>query len=419
MLPGWQSPRTALQWLRSFRRAALVLVGLAMGLERAADPTMSLLPGAVVLTVVLLIEIGETAWIRIRGVYTWAVEAHVVVDLMFMLGAAFALKAADHPALDMLIQFVIPWSLGLSTRRAWAAAVALILIHNGLVVFGPALVDVIDPLTARMHVRQLTRVIIFDASALTITGFVVYLRSLLDDRESRLQQALDERARDERLVALGMMAAGIAHELGTPLSSIDMLAGEALEEPEEATPVLRTLRGQVQRCREILDRVRGTTSMTVSLEVESLGVALRRWVGDWQAAGLDRGELLLDVPQELDAVGIRGDPDTWRGICWSLLDNARRAGGPIEIRASQLPDGWAQVEVDDCGPGPSLETIARAGQPFYSAWEDGGREGRGLGLFVARSFARRWGGELKFVRGPAGGGRVTLRLATIPYVGRP
>lgn len=379
---------------------------------------MSLFPGAVVLTVVLLIEIGETAWIHSRGVYTWAVEAHVVVDLLFMLSAAFTLRAADHPGLDMLIQFAIPWSLGLSTRRAWAAAVALMLVHNGLVVFGPTLMEMAGPLQARLHMRQLTRLILFDASALTITGFIMYLRSLLDDRESRLQQALDERARDERLVALGMMAAGIAHELGTPLSSIDMLAGEALEEPEEATPVLRTLRGQVQRCREILDRVRGTTAMTVSLEVESLGVALRRWVSDWQAAGLDRGGLEVEVPPDLDALGIRGDPDTWRGICWSLLDNARRAGGPIQLRACRLPDGWAQIEVDDGGPGPSLETIARAGQPFYSAWEDGGREGRGLGLFVARSFARRWGGELKFVRRPAGGGRVTLRLATIPYVGR-
>lgn len=419
MLPGWQSPRTALQWLRSFRRTAIVLVAMALGLERAADPTMSLLPGAVVLSIVLVIELGESVWIHLRGVYTWAVEAHVVVDLLFMLGAAFTLKAADHPGLDMLIQFVIPWSLGLSTRRAWAAAVALILIHNGLVVLGPALVELGGPLAARLHMRQLTRVVIFDASAITITGFVVYLRSLLDDRESRLQQALDERARDERLVALGMMAAGIAHELGTPLSSIDMLAGEALEEPEEATPVLRTLRGQVQRCREILDRVRGSTAMTVSLEVESLGGALQRWVSDWKAAGLDRAELELNVSRELDGVGIRGDPDTWRGICWSLLDNARRAGGPVRLRAGQLPDGWAEIEIADSGPGPSPETIARAGQPFYSAWEDGGREGRGLGLFVARSFARRWGGELKFVRGPAGGGRVTLRLATIPHVERP
>jgi signal transduction histidine kinase len=189
-----------------------------------------------------------------------------------------------------------------------------------------------------------------------------------------------------------------------------------MAEPGEANQLLTTLRGQVRRCREILDRVRGTTSHTVSNEVEDLGESLRRWIADWQGAGLDRGELDLDVPAALRNVAVRGDADTWRGIIWSVLDNALRAGAPIRVRVRAA--GPAVVlEIDDSGPGPSAEVAAMAGRPFFTSWEDSRSEGRGLGLFVARSFARRWSGDVALSRRPEGGGRLTIRFATLAASG--
>lgn len=407
-----QNPRTALRWLRAFRFGLACLTAIAIFLQWSAGVGPSVVGTVALYVGIFLADQLERRWVARFEHQQWIVDVHAALDLAFWAAAMVLKRAADHPSLDTLLLFVVPAGLALSAGRAWIAAGAVMGVHNVIVLWGPRMHgdDGFPPAVAL--VRVVEQLLIFDTAVLALTGFLVGMRRLLHEREDLLQRSLDERSRDDRLVALGTMAAGIAHELGTPLSSIDLLADEAQALPHEAPELLTTLRGQVRRCREILDRIRGSTHRTVSPEVEGFGPHLRQWLADWQRAGTNRGDLGIDLAAETDTAGVQGDPDTWRGIVWSLLDNALRAGAPIRVHA-HVEAGFVVLEIDDDGPGPSADVVARAGEPFFSQWVDGSQPGRGLGLFVASSFARRWGGSLRLSRRAAGGGRVTLHLATL------
>ncbi len=412
MLTRWQNPRTALSWLRMFRLGLVVLTGVSVALLWAAGVGPDLGPVASLYAGVALAELLERRWVARHDHHQWIVDAHAMFDLCFWVLAMLLKRAGDHPSLDTLVLFVIPAAFAMPASRAWFYTAAIILVHNLMVLLGPRLFPLPDVPPVQVVARTVDQLLVFDTSVVALAGFVISVRAVLAQREAMLQAALDDRSRDDRLVAIGMMAAGIAHELGTPLSSIDLLAGEAQAEPEEAPALLTTIRGQVRRCREILDRIRGTTHRTVSPEVEGLGLQLRNWVQDWQQAGSNRRDLQVELGPGTGDAGIRGDPESWRGIVWSLLDNALRAGAPITVRA-RVDGADVLVEIDDNGAGPTSESLARAGEPFYTHWDDGGATGRGLGLFVAASFARRWGGDVKLSRRAFGGGRVTVTLVRL------
>ncbi len=412
MLSSTQDPGNALSWFRWYRRWAggLVVVSATAGWSAGAGPPFWATTGLV--CGFCLADLGETLWLRRRPASWRGVDMAAASALVAVALACAIFRAGDHPALSLLLQFIIPCALVLPSGRAWGACVALVVLHNGMVYFGPRLVLDDGLLHAELATRRLQAVLVFDVAAVGMTATGIGIRAALRDREDRMQRALDDKHRDERLIALGTMAAGIAHELGTPLSSIDLLAGEAQAEPAEAPGLLRTIRGQVSRCREILDRVRGSTSRTVSAEVDGFGGELQGWLRDWQAAGINRHTVAFELTPEVYSASVRGDPDTWRGSFWTLLDNALRAGGPLALRG-RLLDGVVVIELDDSGPGPSPGVVAQAGEPFFTRWHDGGPEGRGLGLFVARAFARRWGGDITLTRRAAGGGRATIRLTTL------
>lgn len=407
-----QNPRTALRWLRAFRVGLVGLVGLAIALQWAVGIGPPVIGAAALFLGVALAEALERRWVARVGHEQWIVDVHAGVDLAFWAAAMVLKRAADHPSLDTLLLFVVPAALALSAPRAWIAAFAVVLVHNTIVLVGPRMREVEAFPPAVEWMRLVEQLLIFDTAVIALAGFLIGMRRLLGEREDALQRSLDERSRDDRLVALGTMAAGIAHELGTPLSSIDLLADEAQALPHEAPQLLTTLRGQVRRCREILDRIRGSTHRTVSPEVEGLGPHLRQWLQEWQRAGNNRQDLEVELGPGVESAGIRGDADSWRGIVWSLLDNALRAGAPVRVYG-RVDGASVILEIDDAGAGPPADVVARAGEPFFSQWEDGSQPGRGLGLFVASSFARRWGGSLRLSRRPSGGGRVTLQFVTL------
>lgn len=406
----WPPSPAAETWIRRTRWVALPLATLQGVLAWMQTPEVDLRAVLATGAVLVVLEGAEIAFVRRTGRHLLSAGGKAAVDIFYLALCSWFMRAAGLPGFDLLAVLTVPIALTLRPLAHWVATGMLLVIHNTatLSLAGP----LVDGKLLAPHWLSLRACLSFDVAIIALTLFASHLRRVLEERQARLQRALEDHGRNERLVSLGVLAAGLAHELGTPLSSIDLLAGEAIAEPEEAPELLNTLRGQVRRCREILDRLRGTTSHTVSEEVEGFGSELRRWVIDWQGAGLDRSELALELPPELDALGVQGDAASWRGIVWSLLDNAHRAGSPLVIRAV-LKEQWLDLEVDDSGPGPAPEVVAMAGSPFFTSWQDSARGGRGLGLFVARSFAARWGGNVTLSRRKPSGARVTIRFATL------
>jgi two-component system sensor histidine kinase RegB len=251
--------------------------------------------------------------------------------------------------------------------------------------------------------------------AVAITYFIGRITQTLRAREVALRRIGELAARNARLASLTTVAAGAAHELGSPLGTIAVVARDiergAAGQTGSDTLVedARLLRSEVERCRAILDRMSGRAAR---LESE-LGEALRAEDVPGVLGPEQLGEAALRVDLEVEApagasLGARADFDA---VVLPLLRNSLDAsppGGRVQVRV-ELAGSRVRVQIRDQGHGMSAEVLERAGEPFFTTRPPG--RGTGLGLFVVRLHAERLGGTLTLDSAP---GRGTTASAEWP-----
>jgi two-component system sensor histidine kinase RegB len=196
-------------------------------------------------------------------------------------------------------------------------------------------------------------------------------------------------ARNERLASLTALAAGAAHELGSPLGTIAVAAHE-MERSADASvrEDAQLIRAQVDRCRRILDRMSGSVSDPLGeLDTGSLE-SIARGVRAELGSASERLELsLADGCGQL--VAMREPIHQALAV---LVRNALDASSArVELRIRSASDEIL-FEVVDRGSGIPAEALARIGEPFFTTKEPG--RGTGLGLYVVRLIAERFGGQL-------------------------
>ena len=242
------------------------------------------------------------------------------------------------------------------------------------------------------------------AAAATGT-FVARQASALRARERELATLKEERARAERLGALHTLAAGAAHELGTPLGTITLVAGELQRKLANAAPEdrddLALLVTQAARCREILQRMSadaGNPHGETPEPVEAI------WLLERLRSAFPGAELALHAAPG----SVRAPREALLQALVSLVKNALDAGGePVRVEIAPLP--VFVVTVSDQGHGIPESALGRLGEPFFTTKAPG--EGLGLGLFLARAVVDALGGSLEIDSAPGAGTRATLRLA--------
>lgn len=219
-------------------------------------------------------------------------------------------------------------------------------------------------------------------------------------------------AREQHLSQLDGLAAAAAHELGTPLGTIALVARELtrLAPPEgEMAEDIALLREQVERCRGILAKLS-------SLQDEDAGplgqLTLRLLIEE--AAGPQRP---FGVPFEITMAGEKPEPVCRRnpGMIYGLgniVDNAVDfASATVSIAAE-----WTQTQVvltiADDGPGFPPDVLMRAGDPYLSrgAGENRAGGGLGLGLFIAKTLLERSGAAMEFSNRPPPASGAVIRI---------
>ena len=227
-------------------------------------------------------------------------------------------------------------------------------------------------------------------------------------------------ARNDRLAAMGEMAAGLAHQLRTPLAAALLYAG-ALENPrlpegERArcgARVVERLQHLERLIRDMLTFARGEATGGESIPVSAL---LAEAVQVFEPLARRR-EVGFVVADDSCAAVVNGNRKALSGAIVNLMENALdacAAGGRIELGA-RLADGSVCIRVRDNGRGMDAATQARLFEPFFTTRA----EGTGLGLAIARGVARAHGGGIDVDSAPGAGATFVLVLPLIVGTGLP
>lgn len=226
----------------------------------------------------------------------------------------------------------------------------------------------------------------------------------------------------ERLASLGRTVQAVAHELNTPLATIQTLAADmraALADPPEAARELAKdldesaalILDEMRRCRSITQGLLAGRDRLEKSEGGDLSFALER--ASTLVFGTGSGRKHLEIAPELQGRMAAMDADSLVQVFVNLLQNAQdaiagRAGAGIRVGC--LDEGKElAVYVDDDGPGFPLGIRDRLLEPFYTTKPPG--KGTGLGLYTAQSLLREAGGRLELTDAPGGGARA---IAYIP-----
>lgn len=253
---------------------------------------------------------------------------------------------------------------------------------------------------------------------LTLTTLLITLYGWRLAEEARqmvdaLAAAQAALAREQRMSALGALAASAAHELGSPLSTIAVVAKEMLREVETDDPLredVELLSAESDRCRSILARLSVDPAGDVS-DAYTL-VPLPALI-EAAAQNHRRDEIALTF--EADPVG-EGVPDTapiqvrspefMQGI-GNIVQNAVSFAREEVHIATRWTTEWSEVEVSDDGPGFSEALLDELGTPFISTRQ--GEEGHmGLGVFIAKTLLERTGATVTFGNRNSGGGAAVV-----------
>jgi len=254
----------------------------------------------------------------------------------------------------------------------------------------------------------------FVFSAGLVAFFVVELARTLKIQERSLAEARESALRDERVVALGTLAASAAHDMGTPLGTIAIVAHELeYDYPSHRYPELHErvliMQQQLDRCKKALSVMSASAgemraeSGSIMAVADYLDDVLKQWRTH---QSLTKLRLFIDpsVTEEAKIIAER----TLTHALINILNNAAEASPPeqgIEFHA-QWDSEQATIKIRDFGPGFPVEIVELAGkQPVVSK-----KRGMGVGLFLTYSTISRLGGKINFNNMESGGASVEIIL---------
>lgn len=398
-----------LRWFAMFGQLVVITgVTFFMGVD------LPHLPVLVILALELTSNLGYVGWLRqAQSVSERMLIVLVVFDLLLFTLLLYFCGGPQNPFSSLYLIHIAVAALVVRPKWTWGL-VLLALCCSGALFFEHVPLRMHNgsgiPFSAHLYGLWVS----LGVGASFIVYFMQRVNASLRLREAEVAQAEERTRRNEQLASLATLAAGAAHELSTPLSTIAVIVKELDRELGRAgveghlLTDLRVIREQVERCREILIQLssdsgatHGENQQQLELEVivqkalENLQEPDRVDVTILEAA---RGHSIR-VPERALVRALRG-----------LIKNALDAS-PEETRVAVTADAtnerWV-FEVRDTGTGMTEEVLRRAVEPFFTTKEPG--RGMGLGLFLTRTVVEGLGGQLHITSHAGAGTQAILSL---------
>ncbi|MEA2710168.1 MAG: two-component system, sensor histidine kinase RegB [Phycisphaerales bacterium] len=404
-----QEPEIVLTWLVRLRWLAaagqILATTAAYGIFELG---IAVTPIACVIAVTIASNLGLVQLMRsglTRG-RAWLVPGVIVLDVLLLTALLYFSGGAQNPFSILYIVHVVMAVVVLGAGWTWLIA-ALASVCFGLLLFyhRPAAERVPSPMVA-----SLGQWLAFALVAALIGYFVGRVAGALRRREQELSAAREQAARSEQLASLSTLAAGAAHELGTPLGTIAVVAKElelASAHDQLVNDDAKLIRQEVDRCRAILDRMR--VDMIDGLH-QTVTVAPLEDLIDRLRSGLpedERKRLRVRSVQPLKFVTgpVRAIEQAVHVLLRNAFDATPASDQPVTLDIRRH-EGSTMFSVEDRGAGMPQDVLKRAGRPFFTTKAPG--KGMGLGLFLVRLVAERYGGKFELTSTVGVGTKSTL-----------
>ncbi len=410
-LPGHSQLRRLVA-LRSMVVAAQLLtlaaVWKVMELELNWQPML--------LTIAVLAAINLYSWLRLRSgkpVPNMELFAQLCVDVLALSVLLYYSGGSTNPFVSLYLLPLVIAAATLPGRYTWGMAALTAACYSVLMLYYiPLPHNHQHDGDSAFNAHVLGMWLGFVFSTVVVAYFVVQMAQAVRNRDEMLVRVREEILRNERIVALGTQAAGAAHELGTPLSTMAVVIGE-LQCEAVAQPgwhdALVILNEQVRGCKRILDKILANAQVSGAASLQPADRLMAEVLDEWQL-------LRPTVQYQYRSDGVQPVPlisvdATLRAALMNLLNNAADAAPPsdapqaIEIRTHWDADNFT-LEIHDHGKGLSEEAELKAGSAFFTTKA----KGHGLGLFLANATLERMGGSVRLFNREQGGATTEIIL---------
>lgn len=307
------------------------------------------------------------------------------------------------------------WAWGLNSMAILCYALLFILapapdFNEGLVPSSAVPVCLTDS-SMGLHLQGMWAA--FTITAMFIVFFVSQIRKALASHQQTLTRLEEEKLRSEKMASLATLAAGAAHEFSTPLSTISIAAGEMVHHfndhggDQELISDARLIKEEVIKCRDILRQLAADAGE--HLGEPFVAITLSDFIDKVEKEFEDETGRRIFLNMETLNRAINIPLQSWLRTIRALMKNAHDACPDGEINGRIFVDNdYLAITVTDQGSGLTADNLARATEPFFTTKEPG--KGLGLGLFLARSLAERFGGDLLIDSAPGQGSSITFKV---------
>ncbi len=328
----------------------------------------------------------------------------LIIDVLALSAILYFTGGATNPFTWLFLLPIIIAATTLPAFQIWTLALITIAAYSLLMHYYLPL-DYVHPnynSDFNQHILGMWFGFIF--SAVTVAYFISDMARNLRQRDWRLAEAREQQLRDERLVALGTLATGAAHELGTPLATMTIISDELEDEYDstrypELNRQLGIINEQIKRCKTALSTLSASGGEIRAESGRAIPVQdyLLQIIEQWQAQrpGIDFTQHF--IPDNRPVL-ILADQTLSQALI-NILNNAADASPEAVSFQARWDTDKLEIRIRDRGEGLSALASNRLGKEPYSSKQ----QGLGLGLFLAHATIKRLGGNITLFNREEGG----------------
>ena len=331
--------------------------------------------------------------------------AQIVADIAVLTLLLYFAGGAANPFVSL---YLLPISIAAAILPAGAVIGLLLLTllcYSGLMLWHVPLPHIHAFGHDQFWGHQIGMWLTFVIAAAVMVWFLLQAATMIRQRDQQLRQAREKALRNEHILSLATLSASTAHELGTPLATLTLLADELRHDPALPAAMLADLQlmqEQIARMKRLLGELSGRAS---AQQQEQVGLRqwLERLVDEWRllrpAAQL---QLRANIVHSVTVASHGGLEKALQ----NLLNNAADVSPAAVELAAGIDGDWIELHVLDRGPGVAPEVAELAGGVPVSTKA----EGLGIGLLLTHATIEQLGGEVALFDRPGGGADIRVRL---------